>query len=220
MRKICPFLFSQNVCITPFINSLLQNITVGSLVYSEPDFVKLNSARGWITNSGSPCDSSTTLQDGIMLSPHQTISCLASSERHTSASQFPLFYFKTLILSFSMLLFHSVPCLTPWKLATVIPINFFKLFYCTHAWCKSLMASATILSSLSCMSDTGIDSISKSRYMTVWVGHRTDFRRWMTNPNFRKHVQWCLNVPATFQFWIIRQESIVNEDIRGKPWAM
>ena len=114
----------------------------------------------------------------------------------------------------------SVPCLTPWKLATVIPINFFKLFYCTHAWCKSLMASATILSSLSCMSDTGIDSISKSRYMTVWVGHRTDFRRWMTNPNFRKHVQWCLNVPATFQFWIIRQESIVNEDIRGKPWAM
>ena len=133
MRKICPFFFSKKFCITPFMNSLLQNITVGSLVYSEPDFVKLNSARGWITNSGSPCDSSTTLQDGIMLSPHQTISCLASSERHTSASQFPLFYFKTLILSFSMLLFHSVPCLTPWKLATVIPVNFFKLFYCTNA---------------------------------------------------------------------------------------
>ena len=33
--KICPFLFSQKFCITAFINSLLQNVTVGSLVYSK-----------------------------------------------------------------------------------------------------------------------------------------------------------------------------------------
>ena len=37
MRNICPFSFSQKFCITPFINSLLQNVTVGFLVYSQPD---------------------------------------------------------------------------------------------------------------------------------------------------------------------------------------
>ena len=31
MRKIYPFVFSQKLCITPFINSLLQNVTVGFL---------------------------------------------------------------------------------------------------------------------------------------------------------------------------------------------
>ena len=41
MRKTCRFFFSQNFFITLFINSLLQNITVGSLVYSQPDFVML-----------------------------------------------------------------------------------------------------------------------------------------------------------------------------------
>ena len=41
MRKICPFFFSQHICITLFINSLLQNITVGSLVYSRSNFVML-----------------------------------------------------------------------------------------------------------------------------------------------------------------------------------
>ena len=30
MRKICPLSFSQKFCITPFINSLLQNVTVES----------------------------------------------------------------------------------------------------------------------------------------------------------------------------------------------
>ena len=39
MRKICPFSFSQKFCITPFINSLLQNVTVGFGVYSQPNFV-------------------------------------------------------------------------------------------------------------------------------------------------------------------------------------
>ena len=29
MRKICPFFLSKKFCITPFINSLLQNVTVG-----------------------------------------------------------------------------------------------------------------------------------------------------------------------------------------------
>ena len=41
MRKICPFFFSQKFCITPFINSLLQNVTVGLLIYSQADFVML-----------------------------------------------------------------------------------------------------------------------------------------------------------------------------------
>ena len=41
MRKICPVSFSQKFCITPFINSLLQNVTVGFWVYSQPNFVML-----------------------------------------------------------------------------------------------------------------------------------------------------------------------------------
>ena len=41
IRKICPFSFSQKFCITPFINSLLQNVTVGFWVYSQPNFVTL-----------------------------------------------------------------------------------------------------------------------------------------------------------------------------------
>ena len=41
MRKICPFSFSQKFCITPFINSLLQNVKVGFGVYSQPNFVML-----------------------------------------------------------------------------------------------------------------------------------------------------------------------------------
>ena len=41
MRKICPFRFSQKFCITFFVNSLLQHVTVGPLVYSEADFVML-----------------------------------------------------------------------------------------------------------------------------------------------------------------------------------
>ena len=41
MRKNCPFSFSQKFCITPFINSLLQNVTVGFSVYSQPNFVML-----------------------------------------------------------------------------------------------------------------------------------------------------------------------------------
>ena len=41
MRKICPFSFSQKICITSFINSLLQNVTVGFWVYSQPNFVML-----------------------------------------------------------------------------------------------------------------------------------------------------------------------------------
>ena len=40
IRKMCPFFFSQKFCITPFINFfLVQNVTVGSLVYSQPNFV-------------------------------------------------------------------------------------------------------------------------------------------------------------------------------------
>ena len=35
MRKTCLFFFSQNFCITLFINSSLQNI----MIYSDPDFV-------------------------------------------------------------------------------------------------------------------------------------------------------------------------------------
>ena len=41
MRKICPFFFSQKFDITSFINSLLQNVTVGFLVFSQPAFVML-----------------------------------------------------------------------------------------------------------------------------------------------------------------------------------
>ena len=41
MRKICLFSFSQKFCITSFINSLLQNVTVGFLIYSQPNFVML-----------------------------------------------------------------------------------------------------------------------------------------------------------------------------------
>ena len=41
MRKICPFSFSQKICITSFINSLFQNVTVGFWVYSKPNFVML-----------------------------------------------------------------------------------------------------------------------------------------------------------------------------------
>ena len=41
MRKICPFSFSQKFCITPFINFFLQNVTVGTGVYSQPNFVML-----------------------------------------------------------------------------------------------------------------------------------------------------------------------------------
>ena len=41
MRKIRHFFFSHNFCITRFINSSLQNITIGSLVYSQPNFVML-----------------------------------------------------------------------------------------------------------------------------------------------------------------------------------
>ena len=40
---MCPFFFSQKFCITPFINSLPPNVTVGSWVYSQPDFVMLQS---------------------------------------------------------------------------------------------------------------------------------------------------------------------------------
>ena len=29
MKKMCPFSFSKKICITPFINVLLQNVTVG-----------------------------------------------------------------------------------------------------------------------------------------------------------------------------------------------
>ena len=39
IRKLCPFFFSQNFCITLFINSLPPHITVESSVYSQPDFV-------------------------------------------------------------------------------------------------------------------------------------------------------------------------------------
>ena len=39
MRKICPFSLSKKFCITPFINSLHQNVTLEFLVYSQPDFV-------------------------------------------------------------------------------------------------------------------------------------------------------------------------------------
>ena len=41
IRKIRPFSFSQKFCITPFINSLLQNVTVGFWVYSQPNVVML-----------------------------------------------------------------------------------------------------------------------------------------------------------------------------------
>ena len=41
MRKICLFFFSQNFYIELFINSLLQNVTVGTLVYSPSNFVML-----------------------------------------------------------------------------------------------------------------------------------------------------------------------------------
>uniref|UniRef100_UPI003AF5D8DB hypothetical protein n=1 Tax=Thiolapillus sp. TaxID=2017437 RepID=UPI003AF5D8DB len=41
MRKICPFSFSQKFCIKPFINVLLQNVTVGFWVYSQSNFVML-----------------------------------------------------------------------------------------------------------------------------------------------------------------------------------
>ena len=41
MRIIFPFFFSQKLCITLFINSLHQNVTVGFWVYSHPDFVML-----------------------------------------------------------------------------------------------------------------------------------------------------------------------------------
>ena len=41
MRKVCPFLFSQIFCITLFSISLLQNVTLGSLVYFKPNFVML-----------------------------------------------------------------------------------------------------------------------------------------------------------------------------------
>ena len=39
--KICHFSFSKKFCITPFINSLLQNVTVGFWVYSQSNFVML-----------------------------------------------------------------------------------------------------------------------------------------------------------------------------------
>ena len=41
IRKTCSFSFSQKFCITPFIDSLLQNVTVGFWVYSKPNFVML-----------------------------------------------------------------------------------------------------------------------------------------------------------------------------------
>ena len=41
MWKICPFFFPQRFCITSFINSVLQNVTVGFWVYSQPDFAML-----------------------------------------------------------------------------------------------------------------------------------------------------------------------------------
>ena len=41
MRKILPFSFSQKFCITLFSNFLLQNVTVGFGVYSQPNFVVL-----------------------------------------------------------------------------------------------------------------------------------------------------------------------------------
>ena len=41
MKKIFLFFFCQRFCITLFADSLLQNATVGSWFYSEPDFVKL-----------------------------------------------------------------------------------------------------------------------------------------------------------------------------------
>ena len=41
MRKICPFSSSQKFCIILFSNSLLQNVTVGFWVCSQPIFVML-----------------------------------------------------------------------------------------------------------------------------------------------------------------------------------
>ena len=41
IRKICTFFFSKKFCITPFINFLLQNVTVGFWFYSQPNFVML-----------------------------------------------------------------------------------------------------------------------------------------------------------------------------------
>ena len=41
MREICPFSFSQKFCLTSFINSLLQNVTVGFGVNSQPNYVML-----------------------------------------------------------------------------------------------------------------------------------------------------------------------------------
>ena len=41
IRKICPFTFSQKFCITLFSNILLQNVTVGFGIYSQPNFVML-----------------------------------------------------------------------------------------------------------------------------------------------------------------------------------
>ena len=41
MKKICPFFFCQKFCITLFTDSWLQNATVGSWVYSQPNLVKL-----------------------------------------------------------------------------------------------------------------------------------------------------------------------------------
>ena len=41
IRTICPFSFSQKFCITLFRNSLLQNVTVGFWIYSQPNFVML-----------------------------------------------------------------------------------------------------------------------------------------------------------------------------------
>ena len=41
MKTIFLFFFRQKFCIILFTDSLLQNATVGSWVYSEPSFVKL-----------------------------------------------------------------------------------------------------------------------------------------------------------------------------------
>ena len=50
IRKICPFSFSQKFCIKPFIIFLLQNVTVGFGVYSQPNFVMLRCV--WCHSTG------------------------------------------------------------------------------------------------------------------------------------------------------------------------
>ena len=121
---------SSNTLMWAWLSTLIQWPPVLPSTHEQP--YPVNEARGWITNSGSPCDSSTSLQDDIMLSLHKSMSCLASSEkphlphRFLSSSLKPWSYHSPWSCS-------SVQCLTPWKLAKAMQIHFFKLFYCTHA---------------------------------------------------------------------------------------